>query len=161
MARTEPGVASAPFGYAARMARRKHPEDEGIPPSNDPSPDRPSDDDELQPPLPGDRPYGANDLVTALEQRRGETFRTRAARERPDATLDDEASEEAAEPIGRIHEPTEGGRDVVGELVAEETEDDAGLAAEEAAISVHEADERMPDEPSTDEAEGKGPDRGA
>lgn len=160
MAGVVPGVASAAPGYAERMARRKRPEDEGIPPSNDPTPERPSDDDELQPPVPGDRPYGANDLVTASEQRRGESIRTRAAREMPDVGPDDEVSDEGR-PVGRLYEPTEGGRDVVGELVAEETEDEAGLAAEEAAVSVHEADERMPDEPSTDEAEGRGADRGA
>jgi hypothetical protein len=134
------------------MARPKHPEDEGIPPSDDPVPNRPSDDDEQQPPLPGDRPYGAEDRVTIGEQRRGESLRTRVAREIPDVSEQTSDRSENPPPVGRLHEPTEDGADVVAELVAEETGDDVGLTAEEAAMSAREPDESTPDEPSEAES---------
>lgn len=88
-------------------------------------------------------------------------MRTRLARERPEPDADDVDTSGERRTAGRLVEPTEDGSDVTRELQADETEDDAGLSAEEVAVTVSEPDERMPDEPSTDEASGRGADRGA
>jgi hypothetical protein len=128
-------------------------EDEGIPPSDENAPERPSDDDQ-EVVLPADRPLASRDRVTAGEQRERETLRTRVAREQPD-----DAPQREDEQPGRFYEETVDGQDVTREVEATETDDRAGLSAEEAAVNYR--DETQVDEPSTDQAAGRGADRGA
>ena len=134
-----PGVDPKHFGYVREMAQEKHPEDEGIPPSDEGVPERPSDDNEHQPVLPADRPLEAHDAVTASEQRRGDSLNTRLAREEPESS--GTKGEPRRDQAGRLIETTEDGRDVTKELVAEEVDDDAGLSAEEAAVSIRDDDQ--------------------
>lgn len=136
---------------------RRAAEDEGIPPFDEDAPNRPSDDDH-QIPLPGDHPAAADDRVTAAEQREREPIADRLLREVPEPSVDEDRRRTA----GRLVEETPEGVDVVRELEADEyAEDDAGLVAEEAAVTIREADEQMPDDPSTDQVTGEGADRGA
>lgn len=135
------------------MSEGRLAEDEGIPASDESAPDRPSDDDQEMI-LPADRPLASHDRVTAGEQRERETLRTRIAREQPD-----DAPEREDEGPGRFFEETIDGKDVTREVEATETDDRAGMSAEEAAVNYTE--DPQPDEPSTDQASGRGADRGA
>lgn len=123
-------------GERRRPARS--PEDEGIPDFDEDLRRKRLTELDEELPLPGDRPLGANDLVTPAEQRDGETVRTRVAREIPDDVPD-----RTDDQPGRMVEETEDGKDVTRELVADETDDRAGLTAEEAAVHVVE-DEDAP-----------------
>jgi hypothetical protein len=122
-----------------RRTDAKRPEDEGQPDFDEDLESRrkiPDYDEGVA--LPGDRPREANDLVTAQEQRRGESLRTRLAREVPD--------EPAArrERVGKLYEETDSdGTDDVKELVADETDDTSGLAPEEAAMHVVDEEDEL------------------
>ncbi len=132
---------------------KRTPEDEGIPALDETPPGvRPSDDDQ-EIILPADRPLAAHDRLTAAEQRERESVRTRLAREEPDATPE---TDEERQTAGRFYEETADGVDITREVEATETADRGGLSAEEAAVRVHEPDEVMPDEPSTDQVLGRG-----
>ncbi len=117
----------------------KQPEDEGLPDFDEDLESRrriPDYDEGL--PLPGDRPLESLDLVTASEQRRGESLRTRLAREVPDD------ARPRRERIGRLYEETgDDGPDVSEELVADETDDTSGLSPEEAALHIVEEDDEL------------------
>jgi hypothetical protein len=115
-----------------RRRENKQPEDEGQPDFDEDLESRRgiSDYDE-GPVLPGDRPLESLDLVTAEEQRRGESLNTRLAREVPDQPPPQRGR------VGRLFEETDDdGTDVNKELVADETDDTAGLSPEEAAMHV-------------------------
>lgn len=117
------------------MSARRNPEDEGIPDlDEDTRKKRGNADLDEELPLPGDRPLEANDLTTVREQLQGESINTRVARELPDE------QPEAEDTVGHLVEETEDGVDVTKELVADETDDDEALSAEEAAM--HHEDER-------------------
>lgn len=133
------------------MPEGRHAEDEGIPQFDEEVPERPSDDDQ-EIPFPSDRPRIADDRLTPAEQREREPIADRIDREEPDV---DEQEEQRSTP-GRLVEETPDGRDVTRELEADETGDQAGLAAEEAAVTLRDADEQMPDDPSTDQVTGEG-----
>lgn len=96
-----------------------------------------AEDDEI-PVRPADTPLAAFDRVTAAEQRRGETIRTRVAREVPDVL-----PERPDDRLGhKIYEETdEDGTDIFKELVADEDDDSAGLSPEEAAMHIVDPDD--------------------
>jgi hypothetical protein len=82
---------------------------------------------------PGDEPRGAQDWgVTAREQETDEPLADRVRREQPDREPGGDV------PVGRLVQPDAGIVDIDTEAteVAMETEDDAGLAAEEAAMHI-------------------------
>ena len=88
--------------------------------------------------LPGDRPLESRDLVTAEEQRRGETLGTRLAREAPDEPRPPRNR------VGKLYEELdEDGTDVNKELVADETDDTSGMSPEEAAMHVVDEDDEL------------------
>lgn len=124
-------------GYTTFMGNERRADDEGIPPFDEDAPERPSDDEEMA--LPGERPSMAEDRVTASEQRKRESLRTRVAREQPEP---DASNSNTSDPIsGRLVEETVNGKDETGELAANESDDRSGLSAEESAVTKHNADD--------------------
>jgi hypothetical protein len=117
----------------------KSPEDEGMPDfDEDLESRRKLRDYDEGTALPGDRPLESSDLVTAAEQRAGESLDTRLAREVPDEPRP------PRQRLGRLFEETdEDGADVNKELVADETDDTAGLSPEESAMHIVEGDEEL------------------
>jgi uncharacterized protein DUF5709 len=117
----------------------KSPEDEGIPDvDSDLRRRRLIEMDEDLPIPADDRPLGAYDRPTVVELREDETVNTRRAREVPD----EPHKHRRHDVVGRLYEePGEAGRDVIKELVAEETDDTAGLSPEEAAMHIEFSDD--------------------
>jgi hypothetical protein len=118
---------------------RKHertPEDEGIPDFDEDLRRRRLVNADEGMAVPGERPAAARDRVTPAEQRERESMGTRAAREIPDEEPD------GTEPrVGRIYDELSGWIDTTKELVADETDDVAGMTAEEAAMRALEEQE--------------------
>ena len=115
----------------------KRPEDEGQPDFDEDLESKrkiPNYDEGL--PLPGERPLESLDLVTAEEQRRGQSIETRLARELPDEPR-------PARERHRIFEETEDGEDVTKELVADEADETSALSPEEAALHVVEEEDEL------------------
>jgi hypothetical protein len=110
--------------------RRRSPEDDGLPDFDDRIRKLKLIEQDEDLPVPADRLLAAFDNVTAEDMRRGDSLRTRLARELPDVP-----SHHIERIVGRIvDEDTRDGEDVTGELVGTETDDTAALAPEEAAM---------------------------
>lgn len=111
-------------------------ESEGIPAIEDAPPGMEDDYNQVEGMMaPRDHPVGATEFgITAEEERLQEPLADRVRREEPDVMT----GELAYDSVGRLVEPDQGvaGLDHERDAVAELTDDDDGLSAEEAAMHV-------------------------
>ncbi|MFF2145107.1 DUF5709 domain-containing protein [Kitasatospora sp. NPDC058190] len=113
------------------------PDDEGIPDLHGEAPTAERAEDPQRPAVPVDRPVAAESYgTTPAEQQHGEPLADRLAQE--EAEIPSQAADDTTEPTaGRLVSEDEGLRErTTQQEVAEETDDHAGLSAEEAAVHV-------------------------